>query len=339
MRKINQEIIQLLACPDCRGNLSLTKNGQSFECKKCFRKFNILKDNFFVLLPKNMSAKKKEIMDWWGNNKPDLDAYIVGSENIQEGSWEYYENTDRKWFKWHHPWANTKNPIMHKWVDYASLLNKRVLEVGCGAGTMFKQFCGMGIECHALDLNYPCAHLTHRRTELNNFKGKGYVYQGDAENLPFKNNSFDYILSYGVLHHSEDTQKAFDELYRVLKPGGNFFVMVYNKDSINYWWHIIFLWGIVKGKLLKMSPRQLTAFRTDRNYQGGNPKADFLSKKELKRMFSKFSKVNLHPTGPVDQIKLLPWSKFPIFKFFVPTFIAKKLVYRYGKIMNITGEK
>ena len=181
--------------------------------------------------------------------------------------------------------------------------------------------------------------MTHRRTELNNFKGKGNIYQGDAENLPFKNNSFEYILSYGVLHHSEDTQKAFNELHRVLKPGGKFLVMVYNKDSINYWWHIIFGWGILKGKLLEMTPRQLTAFRSDRNYQGGNPKADFLSKKELRRMFNKFSKLALYPIGSLDQIKLLPWSKLPLAKFIIPDFIAQKLVDKYGKLIYIIGEK
>lgn len=338
MNKIDQENIQLLACPNCQGNLSLVDN-KLIKCEKCSDSFEIKKDNFFILLPKNISNKKKEIMNWWGDNKPDLDAYIVGSENIEEGSWLYYKNTDRKWFKWHHPWAATNFPLFQKWIDYSSLLDKRVLEIGPGVGTMFENFCGLGIEVHALELNYPCAYLTHRRTELNNFKGKGYVYQADAENIPFKDNSFDYILSYGVLHHSENTQQAFDEIYRVLKPKGKFFIMVYNKDSINYWWHIFFGWGIVKGKLWKMTPRQLMALRTDRNYQGGNPRADFLSKKELKRMLAKFSKLELSPSGPLEQIKLLPWSKLPLAKFITPNFIAQKLVDKYGKLILVRGEK
>lgn len=340
MAEIKQEVIELLACPDCQaclrrqGDLSL-----SLKCQKCGRTFKILKDNFFILLPKNISAKKKEIMDWWGNNKCDCDAYINGSENIEEGTWEYYQNVDRKWYKWHHPWANSKFPILHKYIDYGSLLNKKVLEIGCGVGTMFEQFCGLGIECHALELNYPSARLAHHRTKLNNFMGQGYIYQADAENLPFKNNTFDYILSYGVLHHTENIQRAFDELYRVLKPRGKFLIMMYNKDSINYWWHIFFGWGILRGRLLKMSPQQLTASRTDRNYQGGNPKADFSSKKELRRMLNKFSKLKLQPTGSLDQIKLLPWSKLPLAKLIVPDFIAQKLVNKFGKLIYISGEK
>lgn len=339
MNEINQEVAQMLICPDCRGDLSLSGDRKSFICQKCSSSFEIKNDNFFILLPKNMSEKKKAIMNWWGTHKPDLDAYIVGSENIEEGTWEYYRNTDRKWFKWHHPWSARKFPIFNEWIDYPSLAGKKVLEIGSGAGTMFEQFCGMGIGCHAVELNYPCAFLTHRRTELNNFKGKGFVYNADGENLPFKDKTFDFVLSYGVLHHSEDTQKAFDEVYRVLKPGGSFLIMVYNRDSINYWWHIYFGWGILKGKLWKMSPRQLMALRTDGNYQGGNLKADFLSKKELRKMFAKFSNLKLYPTGPLEQVKLLPWSRLPLAKFIIPDFVAKKLVSRWGKLIFITGEK
>ncbi len=339
MREIDPKLVKILACPICRGSLTLSKNKKSFQCQKCSDRYDVLDDNFFVLIPKNISEKKREIMEWWGENKCDLDAYVTGSENIEEGTWKYFQNTDRKWFKWHHPWANFQFPILHRWIDYSSLKKKRVLEIGSGVGTMFEQFVGQGIETHGLELNFPSARMTHQRTQLNNFEGKGYIYQGDAETLPFKNNSFDYILSYGVLHHTEDTQKAFDEIHRVLKPNRRFLIMMYNKDSINYWWHIWFGWGIIKGKLWKMNSKQLTAMRTDRNYQGGNPKADFTSKKELKRMLNKFSRLKFYPTGPVEQIKLLPWSKLPLFKFITPNFIAQKLVSKFGKLVYIKGRK
>lgn len=338
MKKIDKNVIQLIKCPDCKGNISYSN--ESLICNKCSRKFIIYKENLFNLMPKTISEKKKRIMEWWEENKPDLDHYVVGSEGVEQGNWEYFTNTDRKYFKWCHPWGNSRYPILHKWIDYRSLSDKRVLEIGCGVGIMFEQFLGMGVkEVHAIELNKTSAALTQKRTELNKFSGQGYVYQADAENLPFKDNSFDCILSYGVLHHSENTQKAIDEVHRVLKPNGNFLVMVYNKDSINYWWHIFFLWGILKGKFLKMTEAQLTAARTDRNYKGGNPKADFISKKELKKMFNKFTEVNLHPTGDINQIKLLPYSKLPIAKFLVPSFIAQKLVNKYGKLIHIIGRK
>ena len=70
----------------------------------------------------------------------------------------------------------------------------------------------------------------------------------DAENLPFEANSFDAVYSWVVLHHSPDTQKAVDEVYRVLKPDGQAKIMIYNKYSlIGY-----MLW--IRYALLKLKP-------------------------------------------------------------------------------------
>lgn len=334
MNNLNFEI---LACPDCGAEIKKISI-KELKCGKCGRVFNMddQRNNFIRLMPITISEEKKIIMKWWGENMCDLDAYIKGSENIEQGTWEYFRNTDRKWFKWHHPWACTKFPIMHKWLDFNSLKGKRVLEIGCGVGTMFEQFAGMDIEIHGLDINLPSCEMTWKRTDI--FKLSGCVYQGDAENLPFKNESFDFVFTYGVLHHTPDIQRAFDEMHRVLKTGGQFFMMLYNKDSINYWWHIMFLHGILRGKLFKMTTKQLTAARADRNYQGGTPKADFLSKKELRHRLSKFSEIKIYSTGPTTQVRLLPWSKIPIGRI-IPDCLAKKIVNKVGMLNYIKGTK
>ncbi len=55
---------------------------------------------------------------------------------------------------------------------------------------------------------------------------------GDAEAFPFEDNSFDIIYSWGVLHHTPDTRRAIEEVYRVLRPGGIARIMVYNRYSV-----------------------------------------------------------------------------------------------------------
>lgn len=334
MKNLNFEI---LACPDCKTGLK-KNSAEELKCSKCGRIFELdnQRSNFISLMPNIISEEKETIMKWWGENMCDLDAYIKGSENIERGTWAYFRNTDRKWFKWHHPWACTKFPIMHKWLDFDELKGKKVLEIGCGVGTMFEQFAGMGVEIHGLDINLPSCEMTWKRTDL--FKLSGCVYQGDAENLSFKDGTFDFVFTYGVLHHTSDIQQAFDEMYRVLKPGGQFFMMLYNKDSINFWWHIIFLHGILRGKLFKMTTKELTAARADRSYQGGAPRSDFLSKGELRKRLCKFSKIEIHPTGPVSQVRLLPWSKLPILKI-IPNFIARWIVDKIGMLNYIKGVK
>lgn len=53
----------------------------------------------------------------------------------------------------------------------------------------------------------------------------------DAENLPFADSSFDLVYSWGVLHHTPDTERAITEVLRILKPGGMAKIMVYHKYS------------------------------------------------------------------------------------------------------------
>lgn len=54
----------------------------------------------------------------------------------------------------------------------------------------------------------------------------------DAENLPFSNDMFDAIYSWGVLHHSPNTEKAILEVLRVLKSGGTAKIMIYHKNGV-----------------------------------------------------------------------------------------------------------
>ncbi len=60
----------------------------------------------------------------------------------------------------------------------------------------------------------------------------GDIRVTDSESLPFKDNYFDFIYSWGVIHHTPNTQKAIDEIYRVLKPSGEICVMLYNRKSL-----------------------------------------------------------------------------------------------------------
>ena len=53
---------------------------------------------------------------------------------------------------------------------------------------------------------------------------KSNLQRIDAENLPFKDNYFDIVYSWGVIHHSEDTEQVVKEIYRILKPGGHFLI-------------------------------------------------------------------------------------------------------------------
>ena len=62
----------------------------------------------------------------------------------------------------------------------------------------------------------------------------GTFQHENAETLSFPDESFDWVYSHGVLHHTPNTQRAVDEVWRVLKPDGRAIIMLYHKGSFNY---------------------------------------------------------------------------------------------------------
>lgn len=105
----------------------------------------------------------------------------------------------------------------------ADLRAKRVLDAGCGMGRFAEICADAGAEVHAVDLSSAveaaARNLGHRPAIR--------LYQADIMHLPFPEESFDFIYSIGVLHHTPDPRAAFLRLPPLLKPGGAIAVWVY----------------------------------------------------------------------------------------------------------------
>lgn len=104
---------------------------------------------------------------------------------------------------------------------------KRVLDVGCGPGWLTVQYAKGGAIVEAVDLTPRAVALT--RAHLASLGLTATVQTANAEALPFPDNSFDLVISSGVLHHTPDTFKAFNECRRVLKTGGIAKITLYRK--------------------------------------------------------------------------------------------------------------
>lgn len=104
------------------------------------------------------------------------------------------------------------------------LQGARVLDAGCGMGRFAEVCADAGAEVHAVDLSTAveaASQNLERRSDVR-------TYQADIMNLPFPNESFDFIYSIGVLHHTPDTKAAFLRLQPLLKPGGAIAIWVYS---------------------------------------------------------------------------------------------------------------
>jgi ubiquinone/menaquinone biosynthesis C-methylase UbiE len=123
-----------------------------------------------------------------------------------------------------------REPFISRYARFAESRGKRLLEVGVGAGTDHLQFARAGAICTGVDLSPVSVETTRRRLNAEGLSSDLRV--ADAEHLPFADDSFDIVYSWGVIHHTPDTKQAAREIVRVLRPGGRLCVMVYNRHSL-----------------------------------------------------------------------------------------------------------
>lgn len=120
------------------------------------------------------------------------------------------------------------------------LFNKgrRCLEVGCGRGTISAYFGDNGFKCTLLDISVEVIKAAKHTFKMNGLKGRFIV--GDAKNLEFCDNSFDVVVSIGLLEHIREIEKVIKEQIRVLDKGGIFlgYIVPKYKDNVQkeYGW-------------------------------------------------------------------------------------------------------
>lgn len=272
---------------------------------------------------------KNSIRSWWDNYPF---TYFL-KEDV--GSWAFFRNIDRKVLKWH-PWAQNGYPLLSNLVPYAELKGKRVLDIGCGSGWSTEQFIRAGADVSAIDLTPKAIELTKKRLELYGLKAD--VQVADAEHIPFPDATFDYVLAWGVLMHTPDTEQTVREIHRVLKQGGRAGAMMYNKNSLHWRWFIWFSKGILRLQLLRKSMQEITNRYTDGAEIGGNMLTKFYTPKEFKKMWSVFKEVRVATFDDLTAVEHFPHRFLPLGKL-LPTFLKKKIACRFGLSAWIAVQK
>lgn len=117
------------------------------------------------------------------------------------------------------------------WINWRA---RRVLEIGAGVGTDGRQLIRAGALYTGLNVDRGLADTTARALRVFDLPGTS-LQQRDATMLDFPDASVDVVYSFGVLQHIQRVERAVAEIARVLKPGGEVVVMLYNRSSINYW--------------------------------------------------------------------------------------------------------
>jgi len=171
-------------------------------------------------------------------------------------------------------------PDLRAFAKFPEGRDRDVLEIGVGMGADHLEWAKSGPKSLiGIDLTDRAVELTRARLAFYGFASE--VQVGDAEALPFADNSFDLVFSYGVLHHTPDTAQAIREVHRVLRSGGTCRVMIYHRHCmVGY-----MLWA--RYGLLALRPFRSLAEIYAQHLESPGTKA--FTVQEARWMFSDFS--------------------------------------------------
>jgi SAM-dependent methyltransferase len=164
---------------------------------------------------------------WWNDNPMTYDWHAELQAPKYSRAW--FDAIDRSFLSAARYFATDSIPF-DRLIPFEQLRGKRILEIGCGMGLHTELLATAGAELTSLDLTDTAIEATTRRLELKGLKAR--ILKGDAENLPFDDRSFDFVWSWGVIHHSSRTGRIVRQIARVLRPDGECRVMVYNREGI-----------------------------------------------------------------------------------------------------------
>lgn len=151
--------------------------------------------------------------------------------------------------------------------EYFDILNEKIinnktyaLDIGCGTGRWTKYLAPKVGFIEAVDPSNAIFAADQLLGDIKNVR----LSQASIETLPFKDETFDFVMSIGVLHHIPDTGKALNDCVKKVKKGGHFYVyLYYNLDRRGVVYKTIFRISDVIRKAVSRLPVKLKHFVCD----------------------------------------------------------------------------
>ena len=215
---MKENLLSVIICPTCHTNFDLTiKSKINTEIITGFLKCKN-KHKFLITggIPRFVTDKQ---------------ADFIKTEDAFSSKWEIFNKTyhdpvwiskQKKWFIERFGWKTAKN--LNKFLK----TKKFILDAGTGVGNSAKLFStNKTSNVFAIDASSSINFAYKKYGKNKNI----HFIQADLRNLPFKKNTFDFICSDQVLHHTKNTQTSFKYLTKFLKKNGEISIYVYNKKA------------------------------------------------------------------------------------------------------------
>lgn len=253
------------------------------------------------------SSLKGQVKEFWERQSCDTDQ--TRSEKFSR---EYFEEIEK--------WRYTHQPFIHSFAQFSRYHGKKVLEVGFGAGTDFIQWLRAGAVASGIDLTQEALDNLSHRIQTYELPAPACIRTADGENLPFPSDQFDLGYSFGVLHHSPDTVKAIGELVRVIRPGGEIKIMLYNRHSLA----VFIVWA--KQALLRGRPWKSLHWALWNHMESIGTKG--YTRREIRQIFSALPVEDLRIQTEATQIDQIVGSK-----------LIRPLNFFLRLAMNLSGRR
>jgi ubiquinone/menaquinone biosynthesis C-methylase UbiE len=267
-----------------------------------------------------LAEEKQRAREQWGQDP-------CGAENDREhefGTRQYFDEIERVRYQEYAPW-------MPELMGFNEFAGARLLEVGCGMGTDLLQFARGGAVCTGMDLTPRSIAITRQRFAL--YGQRTNLLIGDGERLPFADATLDVVYSNGVLHHTPDTAGAIRELHRVLKSGGTAKVMIYHKNSLNYWGEMMLHRGVFRGELFRgRSPEEIMSRWVEYSEHGARPLVKAYTRHQARELFQDFRDIRID----IDQLLRV---EIPVVGSVIPASLFRAIRKTLGWNLIITAIK
>jgi ubiquinone/menaquinone biosynthesis C-methylase UbiE len=206
-------------------------------------------------------------------------------------------------------------PYLDQFLPWRS--GERLLEIGTGYGTVGQLLAERRLDYHALDISAgPVGMMIHRLEMLGLADPGGRVIQGTALDIPHPDESFDVVVSIGCLHHTGDMAGAIREVHRVLRPGGQTMLMLYNRNS--YRRRLVLPMQMLRTGAWRSRQAQAEVVRRayDASADGtAAPATEFASVRDVHRLLTGFSEIRVNREN---------WGEFLLTMFGKHLFIPRR---------------
>ena len=273
-----------------------------------------------------MNEKLQEIRKYWKGKMIPQQWY---SDKIPLSNQWFNEITFKRY--------NIYYPYLYKWAEFKDHKGEKVLEIGCGVGTDSVEFAKNGAQVTSTDLGEDQINLTKLNFEIRNLKYEN-IEIANAENLQYNDKTFDLVYSFGVLHHTDNIDKAVSEIYRVLKDDGHALIMLYSRG----WKHYLkrcFIHGIIKGKIFKYNFNWQKLYNEISEVHGNSPKTLVLTKKQILKLFREFESIEISKDRLGEFFEYKPYNTILFPKLFKNIFQLFGLEKIFGENWKIKIKK